>query len=155
MVKMNETERKIEMFKEITEDMVETFSKMNRDYGNSFGKTHKEYGMKAYLVRVTDKLNRLKSLSERSEGPLVEDEGVENMLLDIATYSVMELIELKIDSWISTVSIESLVGEVDESIFMPPERTDKSTEDLIDEVVSMFSNEDKPDDKYLEDDNDG
>nr|DAG78548.1 MAG TPA: Nucleotide modification associated domain 1 [Caudoviricetes sp.] len=45
-------------------------------------------------IRLTDKLNRLCSLTKNSS-QRVQDESIEDTLKDLATYSVMTLIELR------------------------------------------------------------
>lgn len=101
--KMSEIERKVEMFNTITSDMADLFERKNKDYGDSFGLTFDEYGMDAYLIRVTDKINRLKSISDKGNLE-VTDESVEDTIKDIAVYSILTLIEMKIKRWEDSVS---------------------------------------------------
>ena len=88
---MNETE----MFKAITKQMLEIYQQKNTDYGSSVSDTYKDFGLVAFLVRMQDKLNRLKTLNKKEAQ--VVDEKIEDTLLDLANYSVLALIELKKD----------------------------------------------------------
>ena len=83
----------IEMFKEIVTKMAKTYEAKNHDYGNSVHKTFEEFGMTSFLVRLSDKLNRLITLNKIEAQ--VKDEKIEDTLLDLANYSILALIELK------------------------------------------------------------
>lgn len=83
--------RKEKIHKNICDELHRLYERKNSDYGDSFKKTRDEYGMLPYLVRVTDKLNRLKSLCKKDRK--VEDETINDTLRDLANYSVMELTE--------------------------------------------------------------
>ena len=78
---------KEQLFKAITDNMLETFIKKNHDYGNSFDKQMDEFGMTAAIIRLSDKLNRLKVLSK--DDALVKDESIQDTLLDLANYSIL------------------------------------------------------------------
>lgn len=84
-----------EQFKEITQKMLDIYVKKNTDYGSSVSDTYKDFGLVSFLVRMQDKMNRLKSLN-KSEA-LVKDEKIEDTLLDLANYSILALIELQND----------------------------------------------------------
>ncbi len=89
---MNRYERHQEICKLLTE----TYKKKNEDYGNSFGNTFEKLGLVSAVTRIADKVNRLESLSVKSEKDrLVKDEKIEDTLLDLANYSIMTLIELE------------------------------------------------------------
>jgi len=60
----------------------------NKRYGNSFHQTIEEYGIVALLIRLTDKLNRLKTAYKHHE-------SLEDTLLDIAGYAILGLIEIE------------------------------------------------------------
>ena len=60
----------------------------NKRYGNSFHQTIEEYGIVALLIRLTDKLNRLKTAYQYHE-------SMEDTLLDIAGYAILGLIEIE------------------------------------------------------------
>jgi len=77
-------------FEEITQQMTEVYKRKNQDYGNSFDKTLDEFGLVAGLIRINDKVSRLKSIYKSSE-VRVKDERIEDTLLDLANYAVMSL----------------------------------------------------------------
>lgn len=76
-------------FEELTKEMVDLHERKNRDYGNSFEKTLDEFGLVAGLIRMNDKMNRIKSIYNKET--LVKDESLEDSLIDLANYSVMTL----------------------------------------------------------------
>lgn len=84
-----------ELFKEITTEMLNLYIKKNTDYGSSVSDTYKDFGLVSFLVRIQDKLNRLKTLSKQDS--LVKDEKIEDTLIDLANYSILALIELKLE----------------------------------------------------------
>lgn len=84
---------KEQIFKELTNKMNEIHKIKNHDYGNSVHQTYLDFGLTSFLVRMQDKMNRLKSLSKKDA--LVKDESIEDTLLDLANYSILALIELK------------------------------------------------------------
>ena len=86
---------KPEIFKSITEGMLKTYTKKNQDYGNSFDKSMDEFGLMSAVVRMSDKMERLKSLVKKDAK--VKDESVEDTLLDLANYCVMTVMHLKIN----------------------------------------------------------
>ena len=75
-------------FKKILDQMYETYQKKNSDYGSSFTNLMDEFGMVSLIIRLTDKLNRLKSITKKNE-ILVKDESMEDTLLDLANYAVL------------------------------------------------------------------
>jgi hypothetical protein len=91
------SQEKIEKFAEITKSMLELYTRKNSDYGDSFEKTHTEYGITAFLVRAQDKINRLRSIDKKRGDIKVKDESIEDTIQDLATYSIMTLIELQND----------------------------------------------------------
>lgn len=76
-------------FSDITKDMTELYERKNKDYGNSFDKTLNEFGIVAGLIRLNDKMNRIKSIYNKDVS--VKDESLEDTLIDLANYAVMTL----------------------------------------------------------------
>lgn len=74
-------------FMDITNQMIKTYVAKNHDYGNSFDKSLDEFGVDASLVRMNDKMNRLKTLSKNESK--VKDESIKDTLLDLANYCIM------------------------------------------------------------------
>ena len=84
---------KIEKHLEICKKLNSLYEAKNADYGDSFGKSYKEYGLTMSLIRLEDKLNRLKSLNKSKSAKVKE--SIEDTLADLAHYSIMTLIELE------------------------------------------------------------
>lgn len=80
-----------EIFAQLTEQAKSTYKWKNHDYGDSFAKT-RSIIPQAILVRLHDKLNRLTTLLT-GEDAKVKDESIEDTLLDLANYALMELTE--------------------------------------------------------------
>ena len=77
----------------ICQELFETYKAKNADYGDSFAQVREKYP-NAILIRLNDKMNRLESLMNGAEQH-VSDESVEDTLLDLANYCIMELVERK------------------------------------------------------------
>ena len=83
-------ENRVKKFNEIVTKMSNTYEKKNADYGDSFGQTCDEFGIVAAVVRMNDKMNRIKQLAKNQAK--VTDESIKDTLLDLANYAVMTLI---------------------------------------------------------------
>lgn len=81
-----------ELFKQIIDDMLALYIKKNANYGNSFEKLYKDLGPIAGLVPLHNKLDRLTNLVK---GDKNDFESIEDTLVDLANYAIMNLIELK------------------------------------------------------------
>lgn len=88
---MNNTER----FKKITNEMLELYKIKNKNYNNSFSKSFEEFGMIMPLIRISDKLNRMKSIVKQSDNANVGDESLRDSIIDCACYCVLTLMELE------------------------------------------------------------
>lgn len=84
---------KIELHKDLCDKMHKLYINKNSDYGDSVHQTFQKYGLVSFLVRIEDKLNRVKSLSEK-DSYSVKDEKIEDTLLDLANYALIALVEL-------------------------------------------------------------
>lgn len=82
-----------EQFADITEQMQVTYARKNHDYGNSFKLTYNEFGPVALAIRLTDKLQRFKTLLNAKQK--VSDESIEDTLLDLASYAIMGVMEIR------------------------------------------------------------
>ena len=76
-------------FEDLTKEMNQLYERKNRDYGNSFDKTLDEFGVVAGLIRMNDKMNRIKSIYNKDTN--LKDESLEDTLIDLANYAVMTL----------------------------------------------------------------
>lgn len=72
--------------------MTDTYKRKNADYGNSFDESIDKFGIVAAMVRMSDKVNRLKSLVLRENKVEVKDESIADTWLDLANYSIMTIL---------------------------------------------------------------
>lgn len=77
----------------ITQDLKATLAAKNHDYGNAFHDSIQEFGDVVMIIRLNDKINRLKTLINNQQE--VEDESIEDTLRDIAGYAILSLMEFK------------------------------------------------------------
>lgn len=80
---------------EICKELNDLYIRKNNDYGDSFAKLRNELP-NAILVRIYDKYSRLKTLMEGTEQK-VHDESIEDSLLDLANYAIMQIVEMRKD----------------------------------------------------------
>lgn len=83
-------EEKYDLFKEIAMELADTLDKKNTDYGDNVLKIYQEFGELVPVIRLSDKLERLKTYAKRGE-LLVEEEGVMDIYRDIAGYAILYL----------------------------------------------------------------
>jgi hypothetical protein len=67
----------------------------NHDYGNSVQEQFDEYGLVSIVMRLDDKLRRLKTLLKKKQK--VTDESILDTLQDLAGYSVLGSICVQIE----------------------------------------------------------
>lgn len=79
-------------FIDITNSLTKIYQAKNQDYGNSFEKSLYKFGLVASIIRLSDKMNRIESLSQTKAR--VKDESIEDTLLDLANYAIMTVIWL-------------------------------------------------------------
>ena len=79
----------MEEYKKIVTETMELCVKKNKDYGSSVEDTFEKFGDISYLVRITDKYNRICSLLNK-EGE-VKDESIDDTIRDMANYAVLWL----------------------------------------------------------------
>lgn len=94
----------VEMFRSIAKQMGDLYEKKNANYGNSFEKLYKELGPIAGIVPLHNKLDRLTNLIK---GGRNDFESVEDTLVDLANYAIMNIIELRRSESQKTQSFES------------------------------------------------
>lgn len=82
---------KAELHRAICNRCSDIYAAKNKDYGDSFALLRKEYP-EAILIRIGDKYNRLKQLIRTGDKPAVA-ESVDDTLMDLACYCLMELVE--------------------------------------------------------------
>ena len=85
---------KIETHKRLLDEMHDLYKRKNADYGDSFSQLRKRYP-NFVCMRIFDKLNRLETLMQTGYEAQVSDEKLEDTLMDIANYAIMEIVERK------------------------------------------------------------
>ena len=91
---------KVNRLEELTKQLIETYKAKNKDYGDSFSDSFKEFGIISAVVRMNDKMNRIKSLSKKG-GRQVKGESLRDSLMDLANYALMTVVELdqQVEDW--------------------------------------------------------
>ena len=86
----SKSEDRVRQMKEIQASCLEVFKKKNHDYGDAFAR----FGTVGVLMRIEDKLQRLRSIDKKGV-QLVDDESMKDTLLDLHNYAAMALILMK------------------------------------------------------------
>lgn len=86
---------KVKLHEEVCVELNKLYERKNKDYGDSFGKSYQEYGLVMSAIRLEDKLNRFKSLIKQAAE--VKDESIEDTLIDLANYSIMTVMEMRLN----------------------------------------------------------
>ena len=86
---------KIEKHKELLDNLHNLYIAKNHDYGDSVHDTYEKYGLTSFLVRMEDKLNRVRTLNKNINDIQVPTEKIEDTLLDLANYAILAVLELK------------------------------------------------------------
>ena len=81
---------------QVCKELNSLYHDKNNDYGDSFAKVRNELGNVAILVRLYDKIGRLKTLLTGTKQK-VNDESIEDSLRDLANYCILELVERAVD----------------------------------------------------------
>lgn len=89
---MNNKEFRINQHKYLCGKIHETYVKKNNDYGDSFTKAIDEFGYISVAIRLTDKLERFKTLLNKDMK--VTDEKITDTLLDMANYCIMTVVDM-------------------------------------------------------------
>ena len=83
-------------YTKIVNEMYEIYKAKNADYGDSVHDTFMKYGLLSFLVRMEDKISRLRSLTMKSKKEQrVKDESILDTLKDLANYAILAMIELE------------------------------------------------------------
>jgi len=85
---------KVEMHKSICDELNKLYSDKNHDYGDSYAKAKEEFP-EQILMMIFHKYYRLKTLYRKGEARV--GETIEDSLMDLANYCIMELIERRYD----------------------------------------------------------
>ena len=93
---MNELRK--DFHKQFCDSLHAIYLAKNKDYGNSFAKVRDEYPHTAIAIRLMDKLERIKVLLKNGERNEVKGESLDDSLIDLANYCLLELVERKVDN---------------------------------------------------------
>ena len=83
-----------ELHRQICESLNKTYIRKNADYGDSYGQLRSKYP-DSILIRLFDKFSRLERLLSGHEAQ-VKDESIEDTLIDMANYALMEVVERRL-----------------------------------------------------------
>lgn len=76
-------------FADILSPVAELLEQKNHDYGRSYDELREEFGEVSFLIRLGDKMNRLKTLVKNPAK--VTTEAAEDTIKDIIGYCTLEL----------------------------------------------------------------
>lgn len=93
MKKTVDVKTAMEIHKDLCEDIHTMCVKKNHDYGDSAHKIYEEYGLTSYLIRMSDKMSRIKTLMNTKEQQ-VKDESIIDSLKDLANYALLATIDV-------------------------------------------------------------
>lgn len=113
MSNLDDAPVKVSLHKDICESLTDIYKRKNHDYGDSFAKV-REVVHNSVLVRLMDKLERLKTLMGKGEPAQVMDESVDDTLMDMANYCIMELIERQIERQEINDKVKARLNETSE-----------------------------------------
>ena len=85
-------------YAELLATMCTTYENKNTDYGNSFDQSCNEFGLISPAIRMSDKLNRFKTLIKHQQmgvEQMVKNEKIEDTLIDLANYALMTVLWIR------------------------------------------------------------
>lgn len=85
MVYLHKLHHEVLSYETIMNSNRELFIKKNNDYGSSF----EDFGFIGIIVRLNDKINRIKSLMNKSGTHEVENEAIDDSVQDLYNYCVL------------------------------------------------------------------
>ena len=87
---------KVARHEALCKELNSIYAKKNHDYGDSFHQTFLEEGYAMSRIRLSDKLNRFKSLTKKPVlDQQVKDESIRDTLIDLANYALMTVLEME------------------------------------------------------------
>lgn len=87
---------KLEVHASICDGIKDLYRRKNADYGDSFGKARKVVPNYT-LGKLYDKFSRYMNLSFAGEDTAQVDESIDDTLMDMANYAIMELTERRLE----------------------------------------------------------
>lgn len=91
---MADTKARLAVLKELHKEQEELYEEGNTRYGDSFHTTYEEHGPVVAVIRLEDKLNRIKSMV-KNDLDTSGGESLQDTLADLSNYANMFLIELR------------------------------------------------------------
>lgn len=83
----------VEQHLRICNELNALYAQKNHDYGDSFHDTFLQEGFAMPRIRLSDKLNRFKTLS-KGVHQNVKTESLRDTLIDLANYAIMTVLEI-------------------------------------------------------------
>lgn len=96
----------LQHFFRVTKNLLDLYTEKNKRYGDSFAHQVEEFGMAVPVIRLSDKMERLKYLVSHVEDN-GGDESMKDTLTDIACYAIMSIMELEKEK------IKESIGDTD------------------------------------------
>lgn len=88
---MSKLTKQQELIIKVCDEVKELLLKKNRDYDNSFSKQYAEYGLLSGVIRLEDKMSRIRNLAKGNTAQV--DEKVDQTLIDLVGYGCLILVE--------------------------------------------------------------
>ena len=111
-----------EIFEELTKKAADTYRRKNADYGDSFVKVRNKYP-NSVLIRLNDKLNRLEMLMGKNQRARVKEESIEDTLIDLANYALMELTERLYEKQAVASDAASVAADMAAAVCVPTQES--------------------------------
>lgn len=91
-----EEDTRIAIYREIVDDMLDAYQEQYHDYGRGYAEARRK--IPCYIAgKLYDKVSQLIALTLDGETDLVFSAAVDNALLDLADYALMEYVERRFD----------------------------------------------------------
>lgn len=124
---------KVSIHNELCRKMHQLYERKNADYGDSFSQLRHRYP-NFVCMRIFDKLNRLETIMQPGYECRVSDETVEDTLMDIANYAIMEITERRAEK---LKQAENTDDQEDGDGIIPPDEFTRRLEFLKKKLNNM------------------
>tara|TARA_B100001093_G_C26635744_1_gene930838 strand:+ start:70 stop:483 length:414 start_codon:yes stop_codon:yes gene_type:complete len=104
--------KRVEQLKTVQAEALDLFKRKNADYGDAFAQD----GTIGVLIRLGDKINRLKNIS-KTNITLVETESLRDTLIDLHNYSAMGIMLLDENQTNLITNNFSVIDSDDDDVF--------------------------------------
>ena len=104
--------KRVEQLKTVQAEALDLFKRKNADYGDAFAQD----GTIGVLIRLGDKINRLKNISKTNIA-LVETESLRDTLIDLHNYSAMGIMLLDENQTNLITNNFSVIDSDDDDVF--------------------------------------